>query len=980
MDWAAMLEDMSAGACVAVDGRLVYANTALQWLFRCNAEQIRALGTMRALLSPEDQATAHVHARHARSWVPQPPVELQCRRPGDGVTFDARIQAIRWQMGPRQVDLWIVNDITASRQVQRAAQEQQSRLESMLPDLVRARQLLDQLPLPMLLVDEQGTLHDANTSLATLLGYDRATLLRTSLFELAPHRHPALWPEQLRSLIGQPVRHLPSDWVTASGRPVSIQIHAAHTVCQDRDMALICATPVEAARPDVPARQDNPRSPTHCEITGLPNTQLFRERLRAHALVAVLDQRQLIVLVFTVNELQLIQESNGFQVADQVLQVLALRLSAIPQGADLLAHLGQGEFALLVNNPHEVSDDTVLHLSRQIQDAILTPLPDGLPDAHLSCNIGAVVYPRDTGEVEHLLRQGQTAMRLSLALGPNRVYGYTPEANAHINRRRQIDLALRGAKDRQEFHVDYQPQVDLKTGRIHAVEALIRWQHPELGQVPPEDFLPVAEETGLIYLLGAWVMRQACEAAVQWLQAGLPAVRMSVNVSARQLQLSDFAASIEALLMQVGLPPHGLVIEITEGMLHGSQAVVRANLQHLKAIGVGIALDEFGTGQATLQSLRRLPIDLIKIDRSLVPDVTTDAQDVSLTRAIINMAHGLQKQVLAMGVETAGELAMLCANQCDLMQGFVFSPPLPFEGMTALLRENRCMSEQALGRQRRRRTLLIVDDDQNIVSSLLRLLRRDGYHIITAANGPDGLQRLAENEVDVILSDQRMPGMTGVEFLRRAKALYPDTVRLVLSGFTELRSVTDAINEGAIYKFLTKPWEDEQLRAHIEEAFHQKEMSDDNRRLDREVQEANRELADVNSRLKHLLESQREHIHREETNLVVAREMLENIPVPVIGLDAQGMVAFMNSDADRLFTGADTLLGRHLIDMPDDALHRIWQQHDGHHHRVTLCGHEHLVVCRPLQGTSHSRGTLMVMLPSTPMPTEGGPRHDPAQP
>jgi diguanylate cyclase (GGDEF)-like protein/PAS domain S-box-containing protein len=966
MDWSAMLDDLHVGACVSLQGQLVYVNTALQRLFRSSADKLLALGSMLALVSPEDQATAQVHARRARSWVPQSPVELLCQRPDDGATFDARIQAIRWQMGDQQVDLWIVNDITASRQMQRATREQQSRMEAALPSLERARHLLDQLPLPMMLVDEHGTLHEANTAMAAMLGYDQATLTRTSLFALAPHRHPDLWPEQMRSLIGQPVRHLPSDWVMANGKSVSVQIHATHTICQGKDMVLVCGTtPQEFVRTDQPSRATNPRGPSHCDITGLPNALVFKERLRAQSLVAVLDERQLIVLVFTVNELQLIQESNGFQAGDQLLQLLAQRLSAIPMGADLLAHLGQGEFALLVTSAQEVSDGTVLHLSRQIQNAIQTPLPDGLPDIHLSCNIGAVVYPRDTGEVEHLLRQGQTAMRLSLALGPNRMYGYTPEANAHINRRRQIDQALRGAKDRQEFHLAFQPQVDLKTGEVHAVEALLCWEHPELGPVHADDFMPVAEETGLVYMLGAWVMRQACEAAMHWLQAGLPAVRMSVNVSARQLQLSDFAASIESLLMQVGLPPHSLIIEITEGMLHGSQAVVLANLQHLKAIGVGIALDDFGTGQATLQSLRRLPIDFIKIDRSLVPDVTTDAQDVSLTRAIINMAHGLHKQVVAMGVETAGELAMLCANQCDHMQGVVFSAPLSLDDMTRLLADGRRLSEQALGRQRRRRTMLVVDDDQNIVSSLKRLLRKDGYHIITAANGPDGLQRLAENEVDVILSDQRMPGMTGVEFLRRAKALYPETVRLVLSGFTELRSVTDAINEGAIYKFLTKPWDDEQLRTHIGEAFHQKEMSDDNSRLDREVQEANRELADVNSRLQRLLTSQSEHIHREETNLVVAREMLENIPVPVIGVDNNGVVAFINADAEQLFSGHATLLGQHLLDQPDDALYRIWERHDGQQHRVHLCGRTHQVVCRPLQGTSHSRGMLMVLLPHT---------------
>jgi PAS domain-containing protein len=211
--------------------------------------------------------------------------------------------------------------------------------------------------------------------------------------------------------------------------------------------------------------------------------------------------------------------------------------------------------------------------------------------------------------------------------------------------------------------------------------------------------------------------------------------------------------------------------------------------------------------------------------------------------------------------------------------------------------------------------------------------------------------------------------MTGVEFLRRTKELYPETIRMVLSGFTELRSATDAINEGAIYKFLTKPWDDALLRANIEEAFHQKEMGDDNRRLDREVQDANRELAEVNGRLQHLLTSQREHLHREEANLLVAREMLDNIPAPVFGMDEQGVVTFMNPDAENLFEGAAKLIGQHIDESPHRELGDIWRARDGRYRDVTLGGMRLRAVCRPLHGSKRARGSLMVLVPGLPQPS-----------
>jgi len=327
------------------------------------------------------------------------------------------------------------------------------------------------------------------------------------------------------------------------------------------------------------------------------------------------------------------------------------------------------------------------------------------------------------------------------------------------------------------------------------------------------------------------------------------------------------------------------------------------------------------------------------------------------------MAHSLQMKVLAEGVETEGQLALLIANHCDQMQGFFFSPPVPADKIADMLRARRQLPEHLLQRRARQRTLLLVDDEENVLASLKRLLRRDGYRIVTANSGAQGLQRLAEDSIDVILSDQRMPGMTGVEFLRRAKELYPDTVRMVLSGYTELQSITDAVNEGAIYKFLTKPWDDERLRGHIGEAFRQKEMADDNRRLSEAVQTANQELADVNQRLQKLLQAQRGKIEREEISLIVARELLENIPASVIGLDLDGMIAFANADAENLFTSAPSLLGRDAHDALPAELLQVWQSGDGASHRVELSGRHYQAVCRETTGQSRSRGKLLVLTP-----------------
>lgn len=467
-------------------------------------------------------------------------------------------------------------------------------------------------------------------------------------------------------------------------------------------------------------------------------------------------------------------------------------------------------------------------------------------------------------------------------------------------REQQLGAALCQAIARDELRLLYQPQVSLESGEIVGVEALMRWTSAEFGEVSPGEFIPLAERCGCMNTIGAWSLRQACLQTVAWQSAGLRPLRIAVNISPVQFRQGDLARDVQAALIETGADPSDLGIEVTETALMSDPGRAKAALRELRAIGVQISLDDFGTGASSLSALQSMPIDMVNVDRTFVPDVTASPESVSVTRAIITMAHGMQLRVLAEGVETEGQLSLLAANGCDQIQGHYFSRPVPAGQIEAMVREPKVLPARYLRRRERQRTLLLVDDEENILSALKRLFRREGYQIVTAGGGEEGLQRLAEQPVDVIVSDQRMPGMSGIEFLRRAKALYPDTVRLTLSGFTELQSIIDAVNEGAIYKFLTKPWDDNLLRSHVAEAFRLKELADENKRLTAQVAHANAELEALSLRLSGLLEAQREQSDLLAASAAGARKMLDDLPLAVLGLDPEGLIAYANRAAVQL--------------------------------------------------------------------------------
>jgi EAL domain-containing protein (putative c-di-GMP-specific phosphodiesterase class I)/CheY-like chemotaxis protein len=524
----------------------------------------------------------------------------------------------------------------------------------------------------------------------------------------------------------------------------------------------------------------------------------------------------------------------------------------------------------------------------------------------------------------------------------------------------QLEVELRHAIGSDQLRLYYQPLADLRSGQMVSLEALVRWQHPQLGLIPPLQFLPLAEASDLIDAIGYWVLRRACRDLRTWIDNGFADVRVALNISPHQFRDPRLLEHIEEAVSEAGIEPSLLALEVTEPVLMQDPPASAATLRQLKDIGVSLMLDDFGTGYSSLTWLKRFPFDRVKIDRAFIRGVLTNADDEAIAKAIIAMAHHLGIRVVGEGVESEEQCEFLRRHMCDEIQGYFYSPPVTPKEIEALLVEGRRLPDHLLRIQKKPRTLLLVDDEANILAALKRLLRRDEYNILIANSGQEGLDLLAQHEVDVIVSDQRMPGMTGVEFLRTAKGIYPGTVRIVLSGYTELQSVTDAVNEGAIYKFLTKPWDDQLLREHIAEAFKHKEMADENQRLDLEVRTANQELALANRQMEEMLRQKQQQITRTEVSLEIVREILRHVATPVLGIDENDMVAFANAAAETVLGGFGGLLGndaRHILpelfavaDEPDGEPKICTIQRNGMWFEVTIT---------PMGEKSQSRGKLV---------------------
>jgi len=551
-------------------------------------------------------------------------------------------------------------------------------------------------------------------------------------------------------------------------------------------------------------------------LTELPNRVLLELRLE-HALERAQRHGQgLAVLVIDLDRFKMVNDSLGHAAGDALLQSLARRLRGRLRAEDTLARLAGDQFVAVMEGLADFRDAE--RMARDLQTLIEAPFPmPGEHEAFVAASIGISVCPEDGGTARLLLDKANTAVHRAKELGGNQLCYYTGELNTQALNTLEMEAALRRALERQEFVLHYQPKVDLVSGAIAGAEALLRWQRPGHGLVPPLQFIPLAERSGLIVPLGAWVIEEVCRQMRAWSDGGMSGVSVAVNVSARQFRAAELEATVAGALQRHGIEAQHLMLELTESILMERPEDAVGRLNALKRLGVRLSLDDFGTGYSSLGYLSRFPIDQLKIDRSFVTDIVSDPSSAIIATSVIALAHRMGIEVVAEGVETEPQLGYLRKNRCDKMQGFLFSKPVPAEDFCEQLRQEKSLPVAAPHDETR--TLLVVDDEAHILSAIRRLLRGEGYRVLTAGSAREALDILAGQPVQVILSDQRMPAMNGTEFLARVKVLHPGTVRIVLSGYTELESIMQAVNTGALYKFLTKPWDDQTLREHLRDAF-----------------------------------------------------------------------------------------------------------------------------------------------------------------
>jgi diguanylate cyclase (GGDEF)-like protein/PAS domain S-box-containing protein len=425
-------------------------------------------------------------------------------------------------------------------------------------------------------------------------------------------------------------------------------------------------------------------------LTGLANRNLLQDRLQQAIAAARRGGGTVATVVLDIDNFKLVNDSLGHNVGDVLLQRMASRLKTCVRESDTVARLSGDEFVLVLHNKTGSSAESdITQLIEKVLGAVSDPLILGGRRMRPTCSIGVSVYPQDGEDAATLLKNADGAMYRAKELGRDRFQFFTSDVHERIRRRMELESSLRQALDREEFEIHYQPQVELRTGKIVGAEALLRWRHPEKGLIGPSDFIGFAEETGLIVPIGEWVLERACAQNKAWQNAGLPSIPVAVNMSARQCEQRDLDRVIAQALASTQLAARYLELEITESISMANPEQSVPLMQRLKDTGVGLSIDDFGTGFSNLSYLKRFPVDRLKIDLSFVREITTDPGSLAISEAIITMSHSLNLQVVAEGVETQAQLDLLGARRCDLIQGYLFSPPVAADAFARMLGEDR---------------------------------------------------------------------------------------------------------------------------------------------------------------------------------------------------------------------------------------------------------------------------------------------------
>jgi diguanylate cyclase (GGDEF)-like protein/PAS domain S-box-containing protein len=594
------------------------------------------------------------------------------KRRKDGSTFPAEVQVSRFEDGGEEYFQAIIRDLTEREDAERQLRESEQRF----------REVIEMTPSGYLVAGSDGRIRDVNPALCALAGRTREALVGrrlAELFDVFP------WDSLTAAQAGPAEVH----GVEAAIRHA--EGHLRHvlfngSVRRDADGRLDCITGLMT---DITGRKQAESRlhelATHDTLTGLPNRALLHERLQ-HMLAGCAPGSAVAVLFLDLDRFKEVNDSFGHEFGDVLLCEVAARLRKVLRPTDVIARLGGDEFVVAASCAHGRA--SAHRVAAKLLDVLTSPIRVGAQEVIVGASIGISMYPEDAATRELLFQAADTAMYRAKAGGRNRYCFFEPDMTREARARMTLQNALRPALARGQFELHYQPRIDLSTMAITGFEALVRWQHPELGRVPPGEFIGIAEETGLIIGIGNWVLQQACRQTRGLIDEFGRPVRVSVNVSARQLAQPGFVDEVRSALASTGLAPSSLELELTESALIENLDRAAAMLGELNALGVKLAVDDFGTGYSGLAYLRRFPIDILKLDRSFVLCEDGRISAFDFIKAFVDMAHALRMSVVAEGVETTEVLDFLRAANCDEVQGYLLARPMPFADLRTLLASN----------------------------------------------------------------------------------------------------------------------------------------------------------------------------------------------------------------------------------------------------------------------------------------------------
>ena len=578
-----------------------------------------------------------------------------------------------WERGTGVIDVegrpialeGLIQDITKRKDAETALREAERRYHGLFDNAIEG----------IFRTSVEGNYLDANPALAHIYGFDSPQDLMVSLRDIGRQLYvdPTRREEFMRIIKARgSLTGFESQVYRKNGNIIWISENARLVIGEDGR-----ALGYEGTVEDITERRlyqaRIERQANYDTLTGLANRSLLQDRLEQALLTATSFGTRLAVVFVDLDRFKYINDSLGHHVGDELLKAVAARIQSCVRECDTVARLGGDEFVLLING--HSGPESVRHLMESMLGAVAQPWAIDQGEFHVSCSIGVALHPEDGADARTLLKHADSAMYRAKDSGRDNFQFFTREFNTLMTERLEMEGHLRRALDRHQFVLVYQPRVDLDGGGIVAAEALLRWRIPNRGTIAPQRFIGLAEETGLIVPIGKWVLRTACAQNKAWQAQGLPPIVVSVNVSPRQFRQGNIVLTVAEVLEETGLEPRYLELELTESMVMHDAPQLVAMLDQLKELGVQIAVDDFGTGYSSLSYLKRFPVDRLKIDRSFVEHIASDANDATIVRAIIALGHNLGLKVVAEGVESEEQLRFLRANLCDEAQGFLMGRP-----------------------------------------------------------------------------------------------------------------------------------------------------------------------------------------------------------------------------------------------------------------------------------------------------------------